>query len=191
MEPIRAAILCFDDVELLDFAGPYEVFTSAGRARGQRLFEVTTIGYPRRRVRARAGLVMEADRVLDDAPPAEILVVPGGRGTRALTADERLARWLAARAEESELVLSVCTGALLLASAGLLAGLPATTHARALDELRALSPTTEVRTGVRFVDTERVVSSAGVAAGIDAALHVVERRCGPELARETATYLEL
>ena len=120
-----------------------------------------------------------------------MLVIPGGAGTRPLLEDERLLAWLRERAAEVELLLSVCTGALLLGAAGLLERRSATTHHDAYDELAALSPTTQVVRGQRFVrSAERIVTSAGVSAGVDASLYVVQELAGAETQDRTVSEME-
>jgi transcriptional regulator GlxA family with amidase domain len=125
-----------------------------------------------------------------DCPPAEILVVPGGYGSRALLADGELLGWVRRRDAEAELTLSVCTGALVLGAAGLLDGLEATTHQGALDELRRWAPAATIRPEARIVDNGRIILSGGISAGIDMSLHVVARLLGMEKAVETARYME-
>jgi len=176
------AILAFDDMEVLDFAGPYEVFNVAGELAGSRAFEVVTVGLTSAPAVGRGGFTVVPDHDLATLGHVDVLIVPGGRGTRPLMGEETLLAWLRDRAGSAELTLSVCTGALLLASAGLLAGLPATTHHDAFGELAAASPTTLVAEGRRFVrSSDRIRTSAGVSAGVDLALAVVEELAGREL----------
>ena len=184
------AILLFDEVEVLDFAGPFEVFSVTGRRHQLQPFEVFTVASHHGPVLARNGLSINPHHTFATAPAADILVVPGGYGTRREMKDAVTLEWIRRSSEQAQYVLSVCTGALVLGAAGLLDGLAATTHFMAFDELRAAAPRTEVRTNVRIVDNGRVILSAGVSAGIDMALHVVSRLLGPEMARETARYME-
>ncbi len=185
------AILAFDDVEVLDFAGPYEVFNVAGELGEGAPFSVFSVGLTRAPAVGRGGFTVLPTYSLDDAPPPDVLVVPGGAGTRRLLDDERLLGWLRERAAEVEILLSVCTGALLLGAAGLLQGRPATTHHDAYDELATLSPTTQVVRGQRFVrSSDRVVTSAGVSAGVDASLHVVQLLTGQETRDRAVTEME-
>jgi transcriptional regulator GlxA family with amidase domain len=184
------AILVFDDVEVLDFCGPFEVFSVTGRNLDPRPFRVFLVAERPGPVVARNGLSVNPDHVLASSPRADILLVPGGQGTRTLMYNETVVEWVRGRAAESELVLSVCTGALVLARAGLLEGLQATTHHGALELLRQTAPNTVVREGIRFKDNGRVITSGGIAAGIDMSLHVVARLLGPEEALETARYME-
>lgn len=190
-------ILIFDGVELLDFAGPFEVFhatrltpgPSAGRSAASAPFQVFTIARSEMPVRAGGDLRVTPHVSFDDAPSIDILVVPGGQGTRTLLADRALLDWIRETANEAELVASVCTGALLLAKAGLLERRRATTHRAALDLLASIDPTTEIEASARVVD-DGVITCGGVSAGIDLALYVVEKLHGLEVARNTARHLE-
>jgi transcriptional regulator GlxA family with amidase domain len=185
------AILAFDDMEVLDFAGPYEVFNVAGELGEGRPFSVFSVGLTGAPAVGRGGFTVKPTYSLDDAPPSDVLVIPGGAGTRALLKDERLLAWLRERGAEVELLLSVCTGALVLGAAGLLERQSATTHHDAFDELAALSPTTKVVRGQRFVrSSERVVTSAGVSAGVDASLYVVQELTGQQTHDRTVTEME-
>jgi len=169
----NVAILIFDEVEVLDFCGPFEVFSVAGRQRNQTPFSVYTVAEESRPVLARNQLSVNPRYTILDCSPPDILVVPGGRGTRREMNNSIIIDWIKATAPRSELVLSVCTGALLLAKAGLLDGLRATTHHGALDLLREVAPKTEVLDNQRVIDNGKVIVSAGVSSGIDAAFHAV------------------
>lgn len=183
-------ILAFDGMEVLDYAGPYEVFNVAGELTRPSAFSVASVGVTARPV-GRGGFTVVPDFTLDDAPGADILIVPGGRGTRALQRDEAVLAWLRRRAAEVSLLLTVCTGALVAASAGLLEGLEATTHHDAFDELAAASPTTTVVRGRRFVrSSDRIRTSAGVSAGTDLALAVVAELAGDEARAVVAAEME-
>lgn len=193
---MNVGILVFNEVELLDMAGPYEVFTTAARvlARSQpqgtpALFSVTTVASHPGSVRARAGLRLLPDHGLADHPPLDCAIVPGGVVDDELSRPE-LAAWIAAQARTARILASVCTGALLLAQAGVLDGLDATTHWEDLDSLRALRPAVRVRDGVRWVDQGAIVTSAGISAGIDMSLHLVQRLHSRDLAVRTAHQME-
>jgi transcriptional regulator GlxA family with amidase domain len=185
------AILAFDDMEVLDFAGPYEVFNVAGELGEGSPFSVFSVGVTGAPAVGRGGFTVQPTYSIDDAPPSDVLVVPGGAGTRPLLQDERLVAWLRERGAEVEVLLSVCTGALLLGAAGLLERKSATTHHDAFDELAALSPTTHVVRGQRFVRSdERTVTSAGVSAGVDASLYVVQELTGAQTRERTVAEME-
>ncbi len=186
----NVAILLFDDVEVLDFAGPFEVFSVTGQREGEGCFDVYTVAQERRPVLARNGLSVNPVYSFADCPQPDILLIPGGYGTRREMNNTAMVDWITRHAEGCELVLSVCSGALLLAHAGLLHGLRATTHHSALDELKIVAPPTCVVGRERIVDNGRVILSAGVAAGIDMAFHVVARLLGESVADETADYIE-
>ena len=188
-------ILLFDQVEVLDFAGPFEVFSrtrlvpglESRRSEESAPFFVFTVAATRAPINATAGLQVLPRYAFADAPPIDILVVPGGFGTRALLADAGALDWIRDAAKGARLVTSVCTGSLLLAKAGLLADRRATTHWGALDLLESLG--VRVDREKRVVD-DGVVTSAGVASGIDMAFYVVETLFGREVAQETARYIE-
>ncbi len=187
-------ILIFDDVEVLDFCGPFEVFSvAAARATtvsSEKPFEVFTVARTREPISAHGGLSVNPHTTLAESPAIDVLLVTGGQGTRPLIHDVEMIGWIKDRAAQAELVLSVCTGALLLAKAGLLDGLSITTHRGAFDLLRELAPQASVRDDVRYVDNGRVITSAGIAAGIDMSLHVVERLLGRDHAAATARHME-
>lgn len=182
--------LLFDDVELLDFAGPYEVFSAANRMADRQLFQVSTVSQHSPIVTVANGISVNTDYRLDDAPPGQMLLVPGGVGARTLLDDQEIVAWIARRAAAAEFVFSICTGALLLAKAGLLDGLSATTHHSRIELLRELAPTAVVTSDERVVDNGTLILSAGISAGIDLTFHAVARLAGLELALETARYME-
>jgi transcriptional regulator GlxA family with amidase domain len=186
----NVAILIFDDVEVLDFCGPFEVFAVAGNQIAPGAFDVRVVAERAVPINARNGLSVHPRHALSDCPTPDLLVIPGGQGTRREVDNAPLIDWIRRTAAGSELVLSVCTGALLLARAGLLDGLSATTHHNALDLLRQYAPRATIHADRRFVDNGRVICSAGIAAGIDMSLHVVARLLGAEIARRTAEHME-
>jgi transcriptional regulator GlxA family with amidase domain len=186
----RVAILLFDDVEVLDFAGPFEVFGVARAANGGPAFEVVTIALHPGEVIARNDLRVVPTCTTSELGDVDILVVPGGLGTRREMRRPAMLDYIRTASNSAELTLSVCTGALLLGAAGLLEGRSATTHRDAIGELRALDTGAKVRPDARIVDNGRLVLSAGVSAGIDAALHIVSRLLGSELAQQTARYMQ-
>lgn len=184
------AILIFDDVEVLDFCGPFEVFSVASRLVDPPAFTVFTVAEKAGPVIARNGLSVNPAFLLKDCPRPDILVVPGGQGTRREIHNAGLIEWIKHAAVQAELTLSVCTGALLLAKAGLLDGLAATTHHGAMDLLRQTAPQATIHADRRFVDNGKVICSAGISAGIDMSLHVVGRLLGTEVALKTTTQME-
>ena len=186
---VNVAILLFDDAEVLDFCGPFEVFSVASNLAAPPSLNVCTVAR-NSSVRARNGLTVTPDYTLDSCPKVDVLLVPGGIGSRIEMNNKPLIDWIRTAAQSAELVLSVCTGALLLGKAGLLDGLDATTHHGAFDVLRQTVPTATVHEHRRFVDNGRIITSAGIAAGIDMSLHVVSRRFGADVAVATAKHME-
>ncbi|MES2259248.1 MAG: DJ-1/PfpI family protein [Pseudomonadota bacterium] len=188
-------ILVFDDVEVLDFAGPYEVFTCASRVHAGLApgspppFKVLTIGHQAAMLRARAGLSVFPEAAFGDDPAIDVLIVPGGVVDVELDKPDVIA-WIAAMAERCELVASVCTGALLLAQAGLLNEKDATTHWDDIAQLRSMFPRVRVHEERRWIDEGNIVTSGGISAGIDMSLHLVERFASRELALRTARQME-
>ena len=197
MQKLSVGILIFDDVEVLDFAGPFEVFSrtrlepgiESRRSDKGAPFDVFTVARTGDPVSAIGGLRVVPAYSFDTAQQIDLLVVPGGFGTRALLEDQTTLDWITGVAGSARHVTSVCTGALLLARAGLLEGRRATTHWGALDTLAGLDSSIIVERDERVVD-DIVITSAGVAAGIDMALWVVEKLHGREVADETAHYIE-
>ncbi|MCA0307511.1 MAG: DJ-1/PfpI family protein [Actinobacteria bacterium] len=191
---IRVALLAYDGVEALDFAGPFEVFTTAARVHarttpGEPVFEVVAVAAGPGPVRARAGLELLPSATIADAGVVDVLVVPGGvvDGVRE---DRAVLDWLARVHATTRLTASVCTGAFVLAAAGILTGGPVTTHWEDLDDLAAQFPALEVVGDRRWVRQGRVFTSAGISAGIDLSLHLVEVLAGRELAVRTARQLD-
>jgi transcriptional regulator GlxA family with amidase domain len=186
----NVAILVFNEIEVLDFAGPFEVFAVTDQLRDRAAFSVSIVSPAGDAVRARNGLIVTPEHSFADCPQPQVLVVPGGFGTRALLGNEVVINWILERSRASEVTMSVCTGSLLLARAGLLDGLRATTHHRAIDELRRLAPAAIVDPGARFHDNGRILTAAGISAGIDCSLHLVGRLLGDDVAAATAAYME-
>jgi len=183
-------IYVFPDVEELDFVGPWEVLRCWEHAWAGDGTEVFLFADEEGVVQCAKGLRVLPDHRTAELPRLDVLVYPGGPGTRGQLGDPARRAWLRAMAETGTLMTSVCTGALVLADAGLLDGLGATTHWAALDRLAELGHDVSVRTGARFVDAGPVVTAAGVTAGIDMALHLVSRLHSPERASEVARYIE-
>ena len=192
------AILLFDHVEVLDFAGPFEVFSVAGRREVGEPFEVFTVA-EKSLVSARNKLMVSPTYTFETCPPCDLFLIPGGGGfypdgtpfgSRKEMNNPVMLDWIRQRAETAEHVLSVCTGALILARAGLLEHQEATTHYLAVDQLRAISPTIRVSPEKRWVDNGKIILSAGVSAGIDMAFHVVSLQQGTMVAREAAAYMQ-
>ncbi|MBS0663940.1 MAG: DJ-1/PfpI family protein [Verrucomicrobia bacterium] len=186
----NVAIMVFPEVEVLDFAGPFEVFAVTDELSGHVTFHTFTVAADTTTVRTRNGLQVVPDYTFENCPPPHVLIVPGGIGTRALLNQPAVLEWIGGRAQAAEVVMSVCTGALVLARAGLLDGLRVTTHHECLELLRQLAPRSQVDGTQRFHDNGKVLTAAGISAGIDCSLHLVGRILGADVARRTATYME-
>jgi transcriptional regulator GlxA family with amidase domain len=198
MPKSTVGILIFEDVEVLDFAGPFEVFsrtrlhpgTDSRRTEDSAPFQVFTVARSIAPVTATGGLTVTPRYSFANVPRIDFLVVPGGFGTRALLKDDKTIDWIRRTAANVRQLTSVCTGSLLLAQAGLLRGRRATTHWGALDVLAGIDAGVQVDRERRVVDDGGVITSAGVASGIDMAFYIVERVCGKAVADDTARYIE-
>jgi transcriptional regulator GlxA family with amidase domain len=186
----RIAIAIFDDAEELDWAGPWEVLAAWAARWPDDDVEVFTVADRTEPIRCAKGLRVLADHTWSTAPPMNVLVYPGGQGTRRQLGDEEVRTRLRGIAAGGTLMTSVCTGSLVYADAGLLDGRPATTHWASLDLLGQLGSDVAVRPEDRFVDSGEVITAAGVSAGIDMALHLVARLHSPERAREVRRYIQ-
>lgn len=187
-------ILIFDDVEVLDFCGPFEVFSTA-RPAGEHsddaiLFKAITIAEEDIIITCRGGLLVKPHYTIDNASPLDILLVPGGQGTRRERHNQRLLDWIVEQDRRTELTTSVCTGAFLLAERGLLDQHRATTHWGSVEWMRSNYPNITMLDDQRVVDEGHIITSAGVSAGIDMSLHVVSRLHGIDTARWTARRME-
>jgi len=197
MDRWSVGILIFDGVEVLDFAGPFEVFSrtrltpgaESRRSDDSAPFAVFTVAKSRAHIRTTGDLEVVPHHGFADAPPIDLLLVPGGFGTRALVDDAATLDWIRRVSATARKTTSVCTGSLLLAKAGLLEGRRATTHWGALDLLDGMGAGVAVDRERRVVD-DGIITSAGVASGIDMAFYVVETLFGRAVADETARYIE-
>jgi len=186
----NVAILLYDDVEVLDFAGPFEVFNVTAEMVDNTPFAVYTVAVDSMPVMARGKLSVNPTYSIDDCPAPDILIIPGGWGSRAQLKNDMLVEWIQTQAEQVELLLSVCTGSLLLAKAGLLEGLTCTTHGTAFDALRQLAPNATVVEDKRYIDNGKIITSGGISAGIDMSLYVVQKLLGDDAVKITTTEME-
>jgi len=191
----RVGIVVFPDVEVLDFCGPFEVFSvtrlnEQARRDEPSPFEVLLVAEQAGTIVTTGGMKVTPDHTLETCPPLDILVVPGGWGTRAEIKNPRLLAWIKERATQVETLTSVCTGSMLLGQAGLLDGRHATTHWRSLPWMRESFPSVTVEEKLHVVEDGNVLTSAGISAGIDMALRVVARHFGETVARNTARNME-
>jgi transcriptional regulator GlxA family with amidase domain len=194
-ERTSVGILIFPDVEVLDFTGPFEVFSVARRDESRRReepspFDVHLVAETDAAVCATGGLRVLPHFTLEACPRLDVLITPGGWGTRELVNNGRLIHWIRERAGQASIVASVCTGSFLLAQAGLLGGRRATTHWASLDRLVDAFPDVQVVRDVNVVDDGCISTSAGISAGIDLALRLVARIEGETVARASARHME-
>jgi transcriptional regulator GlxA family with amidase domain len=191
----NVGIYVYDEVEVLDFAGPFEVFFTASRVfrrqhpDGEPPFNVFTVGETGTSIKARGSLAVEPHFAFDQHPKIEVLIIAGGVVTKELEKPGVIA-WIAAHSKLAELTASVCTGAFLLGKAGLLTGKRVITHWEDVTDLRAMLPNTQVIEAGRWQDEGALVTSAGISAGLDMSLHLVARLAGHELAVRTARQMD-
>ncbi|MGG3366046.1 MULTISPECIES: DJ-1/PfpI family protein [Bacillus cereus group] len=190
MNKWSVGIFLFNDVEVLDFAGPFEVF-SITKVHEEKPFTVYTVSQNGEMITARNGLKVKPDYSIEDLPPVDILIIPGGKGARENEVkNDIIINWVRQQMKEVKLMTSVCTGALLLAKAGLLEGLKATTHWASIQTLKKDFPNVEVMENMKFVDEGHIITSAGISAGINMSFHIVKNLLGVEIAEETAKNME-
>lgn len=182
-------IFLFHEAEELDWSGPWEVLGTWAKFHPQEV-HVFTVARSPGLVRCAKGLQVQPDHTWSTAPPIDVLVYPGGQGTRAQLVDEEVLSWVRKLHASGSLMTSVCTGSLVFASAGLLDGRAATTHWAALDELSSLGSGINVQHDARFCEHPDVITAAGVSAGIDMALHLVARLGSVQRAREIRRYIQ-
>lgn len=193
--PLVVGILIFDQVEVLDVTGPFEVFSVTRINETRRFddispFRIILIAESLDRVSAIGGLRLTPDVTLDECPELDLLLVPGGLGTRREVQNTTLVKWISSKASRTSLTASVCTGSSLLGKAGLLDGREATTHWRAFDFLYSCAPNAHIKKDVQFTLNEPIFTSAGVAAGIDLALRIVSHFFGSKIGQATARHME-
>jgi transcriptional regulator GlxA family with amidase domain len=195
MNQKRVGILIFPDVEVLDFCGPFEVFSAVRLNEEKRReelspFEVVLVAETRDPIIATGGLRVIPDFTLEDCPPLHILVVPGGWGTRKEISNHKLLQWIESHARKVEVLSSVCTGSALLGKTGVLNGRHATTHWKAIPWVRELLPDVTIEDSMHVVIDGNIFTSAGISAGIDMALKIVAKYYGKEIADATARHME-
>jgi transcriptional regulator GlxA family with amidase domain len=187
---LNVGVYLFDDIELMDFAGPYEVFSVTAELNDYQLFKVFSISRDGNPIRTVNGLKVTPDYGFANHPPIDILIVPGGVGTKTELQKPEVLSWLRQNYETSRITFSVCSGARLLGKLGLLEQLESITHHEVIPELLALAPQTRIQTSRRFVDNGKIMTSAGISAGIDLSLYVVGKLFGQEIRDKTAVYME-
>ncbi|MBF4691533.1 DJ-1/PfpI family protein [Fusibacter ferrireducens] len=185
---IHVGILLFNEVEVLDFAGPFEVFSIATHLNSnEKVFQVSTVGQTGDMILARNGLKVQPHFSFLNAPEFDVLIVPGGYGAEEIEIhNDTMIYWIQEREKQVKILASVCTGAFLLAEAGLLNGKKATTHWMDIDRLEKEYPHIQVKRSVKYVDEGHIITSGGISAGINMSFHLVEKLCNIEIARATA-----
>lgn len=187
---MNIGIFVFDDAEVLDFAGPFEVFSVTGQIAAKEL-NVFTIGNRQGVIRAVNGLKVQPDHTIHDHPPVGLLVVAGGQGTRQLLEESTTLAWLQQTYEQASVVISVCSAARLFAKLGLLNGKPFCTHHQVYEHVQSMAPLAIPMTEERFTQTnEKLYTSGGISAGIDLSFHILDKLFGPETANDVADYME-
>jgi transcriptional regulator GlxA family with amidase domain len=176
----NVAIFIFDDVEVLDFAGPFEVFNVTGDVIDSAPFNTYTVALTEEPIKARGKLSINPHYSIDNCPTPDIILLPGGTVSRRLMKDERVHNWIAKHIDNLEKFLSVCTGAFFIAHSGLLKGLSATTHHDAFPEFREAFPDIALIEDKRYVEHGKIITAGGISAGIDMSLYVVEQLLGKE-----------
>jgi transcriptional regulator GlxA family with amidase domain len=186
---LKVAILIYDGVYLLDFCGPLEIFYDTFINDTMKAFEVYTVAPTKEKIKCHTGLEILPQYSIDTCPQPDILVIPGGN-PKLVNSDKKMLKWIKETSEKTEITMSVCTGAFILAELGMLDGMKATTWYGALDRLQKVAPKAIVMKDKRFTDNRKIITTAGVSAGIDGALHIVNRYFGKEIAEKTAKYIE-
>lgn len=186
----NVGIFLFDNVELLDFAGPYEVFSVTSQLNDHKLFKVFTITEDGKNIKSINGLTVVPDFSIHDHPPIDILIIPGGDGTKVVIKKQGILDWVSRVHADTKITMTVCSGARIPGILGLLDGLESTTHHQVFDDLRRLAPQTIINEEKRFIDNGRIMTSGGISAGIDLSLHIVKKLYGEEIANKTIKYME-
>jgi transcriptional regulator GlxA family with amidase domain len=187
---LNVGIFMFDDIELLDFAGPFEVFSVSSSLNQNELFEVFTVTEDGKAIKSVNGLKVLPDYSFLDHPQIDILIIPGGIGSKTEMQKETVLQWIKDNYNSARLTMSVCSGARLLGKLGLLDGVECITHHEVIPELIEIAPKGIVKTGNRFLGKDKLYTSAGVSAGIDLSLHIVKMLYGSSVEAETRIYME-
>ncbi|WP_340063921.1 DJ-1/PfpI family protein [Ascidiimonas aurantiaca] len=186
----NVGIFIFDEAEVLDFAGPFEVFSVSSQLNDHALFNVFTLAKTRDAITAVNGLSVNPDYAIEEAPSPDILILAGGNGTRKVIKDKEVINWIKAVYPKTEIIASVCSGSRMLAMAGLLKGKPYCTHHQVYGDMQELVPDGAPQKNKRFTNSGNIYSSGGISAGIDMSFHLVEKLHGKEVAQQTAGYME-
>lgn len=171
----NVGIFLFNDIELLDFAGPYEVFSVTSELNEYQFFKVFTISSDGYEIKSVNGLRVVPDFSFANHPPIDILVIPGGVGTRAEINKREVLDWINKTSKNSQITMSVCSGARILGILGFLDHLESTTHHEVVEHLKEIAPNTIISQGKRFIDNKNIMTAGGISAGIDLSLHIVKK----------------
>lgn len=188
----RVGIFLFNEVEVLDFAGPFEALSIVSiPGQSDKPFLVQTVSQYGKMIKTRNGLMVQPDYSFENAPDFDILIVPGGYGAEEIEINnETVIQWIRKQSNKVELITSVCTGAFLLAKAGLIDGKRATTHWMDIDRLEREFPDVKVESNCKFIDEGSIITSGGISAGINMSFHIIKRLLGEEVAKKTAKRME-
>ncbi len=190
MGMLNVGIFLFHDLELLDFAGPYEVFSVSSELNDYRLFKVFTVTEDGKEIRSVNGLKVVPDFGFDNHPPIDILVIPGGVGTKSEMNKSAVLEWIRKNYQASQFTFSVCSGARILGRLGLLDNLESVTHHEVICQLREIAPLAVIKSDQRYTDNGKILTSAGISAGIDLSLYMVEKLYGLDVKNKTIVYME-
>lgn len=186
----NVGILLFDDVEVLDFAGPFEVFSVTSELNNYEPFNVFTISIINNPITARNGLSVNPDYDFDNHPSIDILIIPGGNGTNNIIDNDYIMKWVHDRHTSTEYTMSICSGARILGKLGLLENKPYCTHKSVYEDMKKIVPSGLPRTDLRYIDAGKIFTSGGISAGIDLSFHLISLMHGKEIAIKTAEYME-
>lgn len=186
----NVGIYLFNKVELLDFAGPYEVFSTTSELNDNKAFKVFTVSEDGGAIKSVNGLIVIPDYSFDNHPKIDILIIPGGEGTKNEIKKKKVMEWVNKTQGSAEIMATVCSGARIPAVLGLLDGLEATTHQSVIDDVKKLAPNVTIDHTKRFIDNGKIMTSGGISAGIDLSLHIVKKLCGEDTAQKTMEYME-
>ena len=187
---LNVGIFLFNNIELLDFAGPYEVFSVTSELNNYEVFKVFTVTQNGKEIKSVNGLKIIPDFSFDNHPHIDILIIPGGVGTKSEMLKEDVLNWIDQNHDSSKITMSVCSGARLLGKLGLLDGVDCTTHHEVIEHLHEIAPKAIIKKERRFVNSGKLYTSAGISAGIDLSLHVVEVLFGRKVVINTRKYME-
>lgn len=180
----------FNKVELLDFAGPYEVFSTTSELNDHKAFKVFTVSEDGGAIKSVNGLIVIPDYSFDNHPKIDILIIPGGEGTKNEIKKKKVMEWVNKTQGSAEIMATVCSGARIPAVLGLLDDLEATTHHSVIEDVKKLAPKVTIDHTKRFIDNGKIMTSGGISAGIDLSLHIVKKLCGEDTAQKTMEYME-